>query len=177
MIMTRRVALNGTIAAHASAVTDASANRIGDFEGDAAVNITTERVVWRGQSLVDIENVITSLGGTMNFGRVELETAKVFGTLWGVTATAGSTAETTPTTASVYNFDASSITDIPRLQILSTVERHDTSYKFQVKAYEAQLAASFPLSLVPRDVLTEDLSWVLYAEASTENLLDFIWEV
>lgn len=174
--MTRRVALNGTIAAAAAGVTDAAANILGAYEGDAAVNITTERVIWRGQSLVNIESVITSLGGTMNVGRIELNVAKVFGTLWGVTATAGSTAETTPTTASIYNFDASVITDIPRLQVLSTVERHDTKYKFQVKAYEAQLAASFPLSLKPRDVIVEDLSWMLYAEASTENLLDFIWE-
>lgn len=171
------VALNGTISAHASAVTDATANNIGEYEGDAAVNITTERLAWRGQKLVDIENVLTFFGGTMNVGRVQLSTAKVFGTLWGLTATAGSTAETTPTTASIYNFDASMVTDTPRLQILSSVERHSTNYKFQVLAYEAQLAASFPFNLSPREIIVEDLAWVLYPEASTENLLDFIWEV
>ena len=123
--------VKGTLAAKSTTVTDAAANLVGDFSGDAALNFVSEKSEWVGQDFLVKESIVTVARASMNFGLVAFQPNK-YATIFGITITVNDTKETTPVSASYITFD-SDWTGPAQLEYMATSQRkNDTNKKFQV---------------------------------------------
>jgi len=170
-------AVQGTLAAKAAAVTDASANQIADWRGDASVNIGIENTNWSGQSIYVQETITTLLTGSMNFSEVAYKSATL-ATTWGITgagSTTDNTLEATPASATIYTFD-NTITNPVELEWLNTVQvRNNSNKKLQIWAGAGILADGFNVFSHHGDFVRHDISVDCFLDASNK-LFEFIVE-
>ena len=162
------VSLNGGIYAKSTGVTNESANQIADYSGAASITMTSEHVEWRGQSFWVRDAVLVRVGATLNFASV-LFKPETFGTIWGITATAGSTKEATPATATVYELDTS-YTTTPELEFLVDVDRSSDSKKFQIWAAAGRLTGDFPISFTQGEYMVHDIGITCFTNSSNQML-------
>lgn len=167
------VSLNGGIYAHTSAVTNASTNKIADYEGDAVANWTVEHVEWKGQTLFVQDSVMIGFGITINIATVLLKQA-TFNTLWGITATTGSTLEAAPANATLYEFTTSMVT-VPVNEFLIDTTRSSDSKQFQIKLAAGRLAGDFPIQFSQGVYITHDIAIVGFKDAD-DKFVTFIKE-
>lgn len=167
------VSLAGGIYAKTDGVSAIAADQIADYEGEAALSITTEHVVWKGQNLVTRDSVLIGISASMNFGTV-LWKASSFGTMFGITATSGSTKEASPADGTVYTLD-NTLSTVPELEWLSSMTRSSDDKKFQICGYAGRVAGDFPVSFTHGTYMTQDVAIALYADADGK-IIEFITE-
>jgi len=169
------VSLSGGIYSHPSAVTDADANKIADYEGDAGCNFTSTHVEWRGQSLFIQDSVMIEFGVTINIARMLL-VDDTLETLWGITGCSGTfTKEAAPAQATVYEF-TTTYTALPTNEFLVSTTRSSDSKKFQIWLAAGKVAGEFPFSFTQSDYIVHDISIIGYPDAD-DKIVTFIKEI
>lgn len=137
--------VKGVLSSHVSAVTDEAANKVGDFRGDAALNIVTEQAEWAGQDYFVIDQFMTLVRMTVNFADVAYQPNRV-AAIFGITASVGATKEATPVTASVLVWDTDWTGPANLYWLATSLRKNDASKKFQVATY-GSITGDFPLAL------------------------------
>jgi hypothetical protein len=165
--------IKGVLSAKATAVTDAAANTVGDFRGDAAFNLVTENAEWAGQDYWVSEQWMTLVRATLNVAEVAYQPNK-FDLVFGVTASVGATKETTPVTASVQVLDTTWSGPAKLEWLMTTLRENDSDKKFQVWTY-GSVIADFPLAIGHGKPLSYALG-VGCALDSSGDLARFIFE-
>lgn len=166
--------LSGGIYVASADVTNASANQVADFEGDAGATVTKAEVTWTGQSLFVQDAAATSYAFAMSFSTIAFKPETV-GTVFGITATSGSTKEASPVTATIYEF-STSLADVPALEWLVHWTRSSDSKKAQLWAGAGKLTGDFPM-MMSRDVyMAHDSAVICYPDADNK-ILQVIKEV
>ena len=169
------VSLSGGIYSHATAVTDAAANKIADYEGDAGCNFTSTHVEWRGQSLFIQDSVMIEFGVTINIASMLL-IDDTLGTLWGITACSGTfTKEAAPAQATQYEF-TTTYTALPTNEYLISTTRSSDSKKFQVWLAAGKITGEFPMSFTQSQYMVHDISLIGYPDAANK-IVSFIKEI
>ncbi len=168
------IPISGGIYAASSSVTNDTSNSVGDYEGAASLTFTANIVEWRGQKPYVQQTAFTDMAAVLNFGSVAFSPSKFLGTMLGITATAGSTKEASPTDASYWNID-SSFSSLEKLEYLIDVTEHSTSKQLQIWAAAGKLAGDIPFSFSRDSFIASDISIRCYEDGSG-NFLSFIRE-
>lgn len=165
------VSTNGGLFQHATAVTNEAANNVGDYEGDAALNLTAERAEALGQSFWVQDAVMIRAAASLNIGEVFFNPDN-FGTIWGITPTAGSSMEASPVTGTEWVLDTGFIT-LPEKQWLTDVDRTSDSKKFQVLVYAGRLTGDFNVAFTQGVYMKHDISITAFLDDNDDLIKIF----
>jgi len=168
------VGLTGQLFAHASAVTNASANEIGEFRGGWSVTIEETFAEWYGQSIVRKAATLTQMDINISIPEVAFKqtifgNAQLFG-LFDITVGAVSTKEAVPAVATSYEFTATA--GAPR-EMQYLVECQLDGKTFQAYAPTAKIMTP-TFNFTNQDFVVYNVDLILYG--ATGSLLTLIHE-
>lgn len=165
------VSTNGGLYQHATAATNEAANNVGDYEGDAAVNLVAEQVEALGQSFWVQDSVMIRAAASINIGMVYFDPDN-FGTVWGITPTAGSSMEASPVTGTEWVLDIGFIT-LPQKQWLVDVDRTSDTKKFQVLAYAGRMTGDYNIAFTQGVYMKHDISITAFLDSNDDLIKIF----
>jgi len=162
------VGLNGAIYRKSDAVTNEAANAIADYEGNASTAISNEHVEWRGQGLYVKDSVLINMGVSLNFATMLFKPVTL-ASLYGITATSGSTREAAPATATVWEI-SSALATVPLGEYLIDVTRSSDEKLIQIWAAAGRVAGEINVAIAPRAYMTHDVSINCFLDANDKLL-------